>query len=77
MSLFRAASPAGRFRHKSQAIENTNLFILQIDLKSEKKREQKLMILVQASARVPPYFVRQVIYNIVYPLGSDWRWLRP
>lgn len=35
------------------------------------------MILIQASARVLPHFVRQVIYNIVYPLGRDWRWLRP
>ena len=33
------------------------------------------MILVEASARVLPNFVRQVIYNVVYPLGSDRRWL--
>lgn len=61
----------------SQVTDSTYLLILQIDLESEKKREQKLMILIQASTRVLPYFVRQVIYNIVYPLGSDWRWLRP
>ena len=53
-------------------MKNTYLLVLQIDLESKKQREQKLMILIKASARVLPHCVRQVVYNIVYPLGRDW-----
>lgn len=35
------------------------------------------MIFIQSTARVLPDFIRQVIYNVVYPLRSDRRRLRP